>query len=108
MAYIHQEFERLAGKALHQYRMVSDGDRVLVGLSGGKDSLALLLFLDERRRRFRTFMNRGRPSGPRYEEPASASPWPPFLDDGASSNNSSGPTCARWPNPRPTGNPCFL
>ena len=39
------------GKALHRYDMIADGDRILVGLSGGKDSLALMWMLNERRSR---------------------------------------------------------
>lgn len=40
-----------AGKAVHQYGMISPGDRILVGLSGGKDSWALLNFLVDRQKR---------------------------------------------------------
>ena len=42
---------RAVGKALHRYDMIADGDRILVGLSGGKDSLTLLWILNERRSR---------------------------------------------------------
>lgn len=37
-------------KAIREYGMIDDGDRVLVGLSGGKDSLALVDLLGRRMR----------------------------------------------------------
>lgn len=36
---------KLVGKAMAQYQMLREGDRVLLGLSGGKDSMALLVIL---------------------------------------------------------------
>jgi tRNA 2-thiocytidine biosynthesis protein TtcA len=45
---------RLAKKvtrAIVEHRLVEDGDRVMVGLSGGKDSWALMQILDELRKR---------------------------------------------------------
>lgn len=39
------------GQALNQYLMIHDGDRIALGLSGGKDSWALLWLLDALRRR---------------------------------------------------------
>jgi tRNA 2-thiocytidine biosynthesis protein TtcA len=38
-------------RAIHRYDMISDKDRILVAVSGGKDSLALLWLLEERRPR---------------------------------------------------------
>lgn len=37
-------------KAMRDYNLISDGDKVLVGLSGGKDSLALVKLLGQRAR----------------------------------------------------------
>lgn len=36
---------RKVGRAIADYRMIQDGDRILLGVSGGKDSLSLLLVL---------------------------------------------------------------
>ena len=38
-------------KAITEYNLIEDGDRVMVGLSGGKDSWALIQVLDVLRRR---------------------------------------------------------
>jgi tRNA 2-thiocytidine biosynthesis protein TtcA len=51
MAYWEKEIRSLVGKAIHRYGLIQDGDRILVGVSGGKDSLALFHLLKERLKR---------------------------------------------------------
>jgi len=41
---------RKIGMAINRYNMIKEGDKVLVGVSGGKDSLTLLRILEERKR----------------------------------------------------------
>jgi tRNA 2-thiocytidine biosynthesis protein TtcA len=49
--YEYKSLNRAIGKAIHDYDMIQDGDRILLGLSGGADSLTLAWMLAERRRR---------------------------------------------------------
>src|SRR5207248_5712888 len=39
---IEKTLLRKVGEAVHRFRMIRDGDRVAVALSGGKDSLTML------------------------------------------------------------------
>ena len=47
----YRALNREVGRALVKYSMMDDGDRILVGVSGGKDSIALLWTLAERQQR---------------------------------------------------------
>lgn len=51
MGFVAKEMKRLMGKAIHTRKMIRDGDHVMVAVSGGKDSLALLWLLRERTKR---------------------------------------------------------
>ena len=51
--YEYKALNRTIGRAIHDYDMIRDGDRILVGLSGGSDSLTMLWMLAERRKRVR-------------------------------------------------------
>lgn len=48
-----RKIEEKVIKAIRGYSLIEDGDRILVGLSGGKDSLALVELLGRRSRIFR-------------------------------------------------------
>lgn len=47
---LERRITRRFNKALREYRLIDDGDKVLVALSGGKDSLCLLELLGRRMR----------------------------------------------------------
>jgi len=49
--YVYKAMKRDIGRALHKYDMISDGETIVVGLSGGADSMVLLWFLTERLKR---------------------------------------------------------
>ena len=54
MAYatpLESKLARKVTKAIHDFNLIEDGDRVMVGLSGGKDSWALIQILDVLRKR---------------------------------------------------------
>lgn len=46
---VDKRVRRLVGKAIGEYGLIEGGDRILVGVSGGKDSLTLLKVLAERK-----------------------------------------------------------
>ncbi len=51
MSYAAQEMKRLMGKAVSTFNMIKDGDKILVAVSGGQDSISLLWLLRERLKR---------------------------------------------------------
>lgn len=48
---LHKRIKRSCGKAIGDFQLIEEGDRIAVALSGGKDSWTLLLMLEDLRRR---------------------------------------------------------
>ncbi len=47
MAFVKKEINRLIGRAIHNYDLIQEDDRILVAVSGGADSLVMLYFLHQ-------------------------------------------------------------
>ncbi len=43
---IPKKLSKLVGQAMIDHNMIKDGDKILIGLSGGKDSMTMLFLLD--------------------------------------------------------------
>ncbi len=48
---LRRKLARAMGQAIHEFKMIADGDRILCAVSGGKDSYTMLDLLDDLRRR---------------------------------------------------------
>ncbi len=71
----YPRLRRLIGRAIHRYQLIEEGDRILLALSGGEDSLVLLRFLAEWRRKtpfpwelFAIHLDMGFETPPEHEE----------------------------------------
>ena len=46
----HQKLLSYVRQAVQDYNMIEDGDKIAIGISGGKDSICLLLALNDLKR----------------------------------------------------------
>ena len=46
-----EKLTKLIGQAVNDYHMIENGDRIVVGISGGSDSVAMLLLMLQRLKR---------------------------------------------------------
>jgi len=50
---LYNKLKRLIGRALFRYKMLKEGDSIILALSGGEDSLVLAYFLNDWRKKMR-------------------------------------------------------
>ena len=48
---LYSRIKRLTGKAIGDFNLIENGDKILIGVSGGKDSYTLLHVLESLRKR---------------------------------------------------------
>ncbi len=51
MSFLEKRTESLFGRTIHEHGLIQENDRIMVGLSGGKDSLSLVRLLARRRQK---------------------------------------------------------
>lgn len=109
MSFVSKEVRRQVGKAIHTRKMIEDGDHVLVAVSGGKDSLALLWLLQERIKRIPiTYRLTAVHVDPGFGADSAAQMRRFFLAEGFDHRIVSSDIGPRAHGPENRENPCFL
>ena len=109
MSYVTKEVKHLVGKAIRDREMIQDGDHVLVAVSGGKDSLALLWQLKEHIKRIPiTYRITAVHVDPGFGADSAGQMKTLFSSNGFESKSISGDFGPRAHSPENRENPCFL